>query len=125
MMPVFFEPTAKKREPSLAAAGRSRPCGAPGKPKAVIWRPPKHPGSRIRHDTASAGALRAVTFLALLWERIITEGASLAAVFQRESRKAIRRKPFRYETRGIHSPIRQVVEETRFFCPEPPKKRGF
>jgi len=40
MMPTFFEPTGNERELSLIAAGRSRPCGEAGKPKAIIWRPP-------------------------------------------------------------------------------------
>src|SRR5512136_902685 len=117
MMPKFFEPTAKKRELSLPAAGRSRSCGNPGKPKAGIWRPPRHLGSRGRHHTAFAGGFRGAIFLPPFRERLITEGASLEGGFRRESRKAIRRKPFRYETRGICSPIRHPVEETRFFAP--------
>jgi len=125
MMPLFFEPTAKKWELSLAAAGRSRSCGNPGKPKAGIWRPPRHLGSRKRHHTAFAGAYRAAIFLALFRERFIAEGASLEGDFRRESRKAIRRKPFRYETRGICSPIRHPVEETRFFAPNRWKNKVF
>jgi len=55
MMPIFFEPTAKKRELSLVAAGRSRSFRTQGKPKATIWRPPRHLGSKRKHHTALAG----------------------------------------------------------------------
>jgi len=58
MMPIFFEPTAKKRELSLVAAGRSRSFGTLGKPKAAIWRPPRHLGSKRKHHTALAGVPR-------------------------------------------------------------------
>jgi hypothetical protein len=118
MMPIFFEPTAKKWELSLAAAGRSRSCGNAGKPKPAIWRPPRDLGSKRRHHTAFAGALRTVIFLSPWRERFIAHGAIHEGDFWREWKKAIRRKPCRYETRGICSPIRQKVKETRFIVPD-------
>jgi hypothetical protein len=58
MMPIFFEPTAKERELSLVAAGRSRFPENTGKPKAIIWHPPRNLGSKRKHHTAFAGVSR-------------------------------------------------------------------
>ena len=55
MMPIFFEPTARERELSLIAAGRSWVPGNTGKPRAVIWHPPRNLGSKRKRHTAFAG----------------------------------------------------------------------
>ena len=55
-MPIFFEPTAKEREPSLIVAGTAQLLVSSGKPKTIIWHPPRNLGSKRKHHTAFAGA---------------------------------------------------------------------
>jgi hypothetical protein len=74
MMPIFFEPTAKKRELSLVAAGRSRSFGTQGKPKATIWRPPRYLGSKRKHHTALAGVPHRGGFFPFDFLKIHPEG---------------------------------------------------
>ena len=117
MMPIFFEPTAKKRELSLVAAGRSRSFGTLGKPKAAIWRPPRHLGSKRKHHTALAGVPRRGDFSSPAYSRVILEGFSPEGDSWRESRKVARRKPSRYGARGIRILALNRNEEKHGFAP--------
>ena len=126
-MPAFFEPTAKERELSLVAAGRSRSFGTPGKPKATIWRPPRYLGSKRKHHTALAGDLKmrgmGLGFFQTIFE-IHRKGASPEGDSWKEARKLARRKPSRYGTRGNQF-LALNRNKGKRYCFFPGKNKGF